>query len=230
MSDFQTKGSNSTGWARIQRRIENWELYFSEPFTKAQAWIDLFTFANHKQTTFLIRGNVVTVERGEIAWSEERMATRYKWSRQKVRRFLELLETRQQIKRIKTPTICKILIIKYDEMQSDETTDETTERRQKDGRRYTYNNDKNDKNDKNIINNNKERGVFTPPSLTEVSDYCLERKNQIDPESFLDFYSSKGWMVGKNKMKDWRAAIRTWEKRDAKENRTLTITDFEIIE
>lgn len=53
---------------------------------------------------------------------------------------------------------------------------------------------------------------FTPPTIDEVRDYCNERMNNVDAESFVDFYSSKGWMVGKNKMKDWKAAVRTWEK------------------
>ena len=55
---------------------------------------------------------------------------------------------------------------------------------------------------------------FTPPSVEEVKAYCNERKNSVDPESFVDFYSSKGWMIGKNKMKDWKAAVRTWEQHD----------------
>lgn len=56
--------------------------------------------------------------------------------------------------------------------------------------------------------------AFTPPSLDDVTSYCHERNNNIDPQRFIDFYESKGWMVGKNKMKDWKAAIRTWEQRD----------------
>ena len=52
----------------------------------------------------------------------------------------------------------------------------------------------------------------TPPSLEEVKSYCLERKNAVDPDKWHDYYSSNGWMVGKNKMKDWRAAVRTWER------------------
>lgn len=55
---------------------------------------------------------------------------------------------------------------------------------------------------------------FTPPSLDEVKAYCQERGNNVDPERFIDFYSSKGWMIGKNKMKDWKAAVRNWESRD----------------
>jgi hypothetical protein len=53
---------------------------------------------------------------------------------------------------------------------------------------------------------------FIPPSLEEVSAYCQERKNRVDPERFIDFYASKGWLIGKAKMKDWMAAVRTWEK------------------
>jgi hypothetical protein len=67
------------------------------------------------------------------------------------------------------------------------------------------------KNNENKLNNNK--GRFTPPSVDEVRAYCSERKNNIDPQTFIDFYESKGWFVGKNKMKDWKAAVRTWEKR-----------------
>jgi len=53
---------------------------------------------------------------------------------------------------------------------------------------------------------------FTPPSLEEVEAYCRERGNSVDPERFLDYYTSNGWKVGKNTMKDWKAAVRTWEK------------------
>lgn len=53
---------------------------------------------------------------------------------------------------------------------------------------------------------------FTPPSLDEVKAYCQERGNRIDAQRFMDHYTSNGWLVGKNPMKDWRAAVRTWEK------------------
>ena len=59
---------------------------------------------------------------------------------------------------------------------------------------------------------------FTPPSVNEIEKYCQERNNNIDAEQFYNFYQAKGWYVGKNKMKDWKAAIRTWEQRDKKEN------------
>ena len=55
---------------------------------------------------------------------------------------------------------------------------------------------------------------FVKPSVEEVQAYCDERDNGVDARSFVDFYESKGWMVGKNPMKDWKAAVRTWEQRD----------------
>lgn len=58
------------------------------------------------------------------------------------------------------------------------------------------------------------RGRFTPPSLVEVSNYCKDHNYDLDCEAFLAFYESKGWMIGKNKMKSWQAAVVTWVKRD----------------
>ena len=56
---------------------------------------------------------------------------------------------------------------------------------------------------------------FVKPTLDDVRAYCMERQNSVDPESFIDFYESNGWKVGKNPMKDWKAAVRTWERRDS---------------
>ena len=55
---------------------------------------------------------------------------------------------------------------------------------------------------------------FVSPSVSDVADYCRERKNGIDPAQFVNFYESKGWKVGSAPMKDWKAAVRTWEQRE----------------
>lgn len=62
----------------------------------------------------------------------------------------------------------------------------------------------------------KKNSHFVPPSPEEVQAYCKERNNDIDAENFIAFYQSKNWMIGKNKMKDWKSAIITWEKRNKK--------------
>ena len=58
----------------------------------------------------------------------------------------------------------------------------------------------------------KKRKSFIVPTIIEIEDYCRLRGNEINAEQFYDFYQSKGWMVGKTKMKDWKAAIRNWER------------------
>ena len=68
---------------------------------------------------------------------------------------------------------------------------------------------------------------FVPPSLEEVQAYCTERGNGIDARSFIDFYASKGWMVGKSKMQDWKASVRTWESRNRKQSKpAYDTTDY----
>lgn len=145
---------SSQGWVKLHRQITENELWLSEPFTKGQAWIDLFLNANHKDGSFWIRGNRIDVKRGQIGWSELTMASRWKWSRKKVRHFLNYLETTQQITQQKLAKLTTILtIVKYETYQKD-TTEDTTEEQQKNNRGYTNKNVKNDKNEKNDKKNN----------------------------------------------------------------------------
>lgn len=91
---------------------------------------------------------------------------------------------------------------------------------------YIKDKDKDKENDKD---KGKEKGEsiarggkprFTPPTVDEVRDYCDERHNTVNAERFVDFYESKGWRVGSQPMKDWRAAVRTWENRDDRPGQT----------
>lgn len=65
--------------------------------------------------------------------------------------------------------------------------------------------------------NNKEKNSFAKPTLDEVKAYCAERKSPVDPQRFYDYYSANGWKVGKNPMKDFRAAVRLWERNEQKD-------------
>ena len=78
--------------------------------------------------------------------------------------------------------------------------------------------DKDKEKDKDLKEKEKKEKVasaprFVKPTVAQVSDYCRERANGINPESFVDFYESKGWRVGSQPMKDWKACVRTWEQR-----------------
>jgi len=87
--------------------------------------------------------------------------------------------------------------------------------------------------EKRIDNNIKEEiqspKRFIKPTLEEVLCYCKERQNTIDPQRFIDYYESIGWMVGKHSMKDWKAAVHTWEKNSSSKPTTPPPKKKEII-
>ena len=72
--------------------------------------------------------------------------------------------------------------------------------------------------DSDSDNKNKRSSRFAPPSLSEVINYCNERSNFVSPQGFLDHYQANGWMRGRNKIKDWKACVRTWEKNSNQNN------------
>lgn len=77
---------------------------------------------------------------------------------------------------------------------------------------YSLNDIRNSEDDIRDASETRSRTRFVPPSLDDVSAYCLERGGIVDPHRWYDYYSSNGWRVGKNPMKDWKAAVRTWER------------------
>ena len=82
------------------------------------------------------------------------------------------------------------------------------------------------------INKNKEIKItnkyFKKPTVQDIDIYCTERQNKVDAFAFYDFYESKGWFVGKSKMKCWRSAVRNWERGDKKKPKTMSKLDAQI--
>ncbi len=150
-----------TGWVKLYRKIQDWNLWTQEKFTRGQAWVDLILMANHKENSFRIRGNVIIVKRGQVGRSEDALAVRWRWSRNKVRRFLKDLKMAQQIEQQKSRILSIITIVNYDLYQENgavsETTDDTTERQQKD----TNKNVKNVKNEKKETYKENVSGVYS---------------------------------------------------------------------
>lgn len=125
-----------------------------------------------------------------------------------MRTFVTLLKSHNQVE-LKTTNVCTILkLCNYDTYNTIQPTDQPADNQRitsgqpADGQKYNKGN--------KIIS---ERSVV-PPTFEMVAKYCTERKNGIDPNYFIDWYTARGWMIGKDKMKDWQAAIRTWEKKD----------------
>lgn len=196
------------GYIKLHRKIMENPMYFEEKFSYAMAWIDLLLLASHKPTKILVRGIVLDLEAGDLFYSQEELAKRWKWSRKKVNRYLNLLQTWGQITYKVHNRIGITSIINWDIYQGNGTTEDTTEEQQKSDKRYSNKNVKKDIT--KVISNNK--GKFQKPNLEDIENYCLERKNYVDANKFFNYYESNGWRVGKNPMKDWKAAVRNWEQ------------------
>ena len=116
----------NTGYIKYYRISTEDELYFAEPFTKWQAWRDLLLMACYEDCILYVRGARIEAKRGCVYMSEDNLASRWKWSRGKVRRFLEYLENETKIVQVKSHVTSCISIVKYDEYQDNGTTNSTT--------------------------------------------------------------------------------------------------------
>lgn len=106
------------GFIKLYRTIQENDLWLSEPFTKSQAWIDLLMLANRKDGLIHIKnGEMITIHRGECAWSMERLAARWKWSRTKVKGYFEYLKKTKMIHQKNIPKTTIINILNYERYQ-----------------------------------------------------------------------------------------------------------------
>lgn len=195
------------GWVKIYRSLSEHWLWEDKPFSKGQAWIDLLLLVNHSERKTLIDGRLETVNTGQTITSTRKLCDRWGWSNTKVRNFLKLLENESMISIKNDSKKTVINVVNYSAYQEC-NSEKTTVGRQSDDSQVTVKHT--NKNEKNEKNNNIRR--FTPPTYEQVSSYCLERNNNVDAHRFVDHYEANGWMRGKTKMKDWKAAVRFWER------------------
>lgn len=166
------------GWICIYRAIEEDPMYFAEPFTRMQAFIDMILITNHERTVFFKRGIKITVERGQTVRSEDELALRWKWSRGKVRRFLLELENDTKIVQQKTRLCNCISIVNYDKYQLGGTTDSTTN----DTTDSTTDSTTKNNNDNNILinyDNNAHTRESVEQQNDDIDNDILQLKNSV---------------------------------------------------
>jgi hypothetical protein len=207
------------GWIKLYRSSFENRLYFDEPFTRFQAWIDLLLLANHKDGSFFKRGNIVKVPRGTVARSMKELADRWQWSEAKVSRFINFLESEyiKQVKAQKSNVTTLITILNYDRYQINEGAELRTNVSTNDAQTTTYKNVKNDKEDNKIKNiphfqhqfNNVQNGGLMPPptppafsvpdKIFTASDFKeLPNQNVISLKNFLEV--SKQVLIGEEEI------------------------------
>lgn len=133
------------GYIKLHRSIEENEFYFSERFTKAQAWVDLLLLANHRPNTMFVRGVEIQIETGQLARSQITLAKRWKWNRRTVKQFLNMLEKRQMIHTRLSNITTIISILNWPLYQGDAQQTAHQNAQQSNTRMHTNKNDKNDK-------------------------------------------------------------------------------------
>ena len=198
------------GWIKLHRKLQDNKLWTCESFTRGQAWVDLLLLANHEYGYFFVRDHKIEVQRGQVGWSENKLAERWKWSRSKVRNFLKQLEKEQQVIQQKSRSYSIIEIVNYEiyqEKEQQQDNSKTTEKQEKDNRKTQTRRIKNNKEGKeDLIKSNIELYkkwqsetendnyrffvdyILKLNHTGEPLKYCLQLKGQINEQSFNRLY------------------------------------------
>ena len=207
------------GWIKTYRQIQDcWIWKINKPFDERSAWLDLLLSANHKDTKLLFNGNLVGIERGQFITSIRNLADKWQWSKDKVLKFLRLLESDSMIQRDSDNHRTLITIVNYciyqdkqDTEQTEESTQTSTDYGTQNGQDLATNkNDKNNKNDKeskeDIIYCSEPKAILPsePPVITitlnDKSEYPIY---QTDIVSWQELYPAVDVMQQLRSMKGW---------------------------
>ena len=199
----------SGGWIRMQRGIvDHW--VFSEA-DALKLWVYLLMSANYEDKSRMFNGRLTQVKRGQLIYGRHAVSQWLGISEAKLRRYMKQFIKDEMISQQITNKYSVITITCYEKYQdgSQQTANKQPTKRQQ------------TTTPKQVTINNKQH---IPPSVGEVEAYCESRGNGIKAEAFVDYYEARGWMIGKNKMKSWQSAVRTWENRrkeqEPKNNKT----------
>jgi hypothetical protein len=183
MRDFKM-----SGWIKLHRKLTENPLYFSEPFSRSMAWIDMLLIANHSDNYFFKRGIRVDVKVGQIGYDLDSLGKRWKWSRGKVERFILMLENDKQIVRQKTNVTTLISIVNYKEYQTDDKPNSKP------------NSKANDKPNGNKQECKELKEEIYIPELSEFLEYAVQQVPSINKEDVKLKYES--WKVN-----DWSVTV-----------------------
>jgi hypothetical protein len=188
-----------SGWIKLHRKITENPLYFSEPFNRSMAWIDMILIANHSDNYFFKRGIRVDVKVGQIGYDLDTLGKRWQWSRGKVERFMQMLENDNQIIRQKTNVTTIISIVNYKEYQCDSKADSKPNRKP---------NNKADGNKQELKELKEEIYI---PELSEFLAFAIQECSNINQDDVKHKYKSwvmNEWKDGNDKpIKNWKTKL-----------------------
>lgn len=190
------------GWIKLHRKLMESSVFENPKLLKT--WIWCLCKASHTEHEVIVGRQVVDLQPGQFVFGRLKAAEVLKMNDRTVYDYMKMLEKMEMLRINSNNKFSVVTIENWVFYQEEEEGFQHQITQQSTIKKHTYKNDKECK--------KNERYIFVPPTVDEVAEYCRERSNGIDAESFVSFYESKGWMIGRNKMKDWKAAVRTWER------------------
>ena len=198
------------GFIKSYRKITEWEWY--DNANVYRLFMHLLYTVNYEPKKW----HGITIEAGQLVTSYEKLAQQLRLTKMQIRTSLDKLKSTGEITHKKTNQYSIITVNNWHEYQENNTqinTQITLKQHSNNTQITPTKESKESKEGKEIYIIAK----FQKPTIEEIKKYCSERKNSVNPEQFFNFYQSKGWLVGKVPMKDWKAAVRTWEQKDKKQ-------------
>ena len=197
-----------SGWIKLHKTLKDWQWYDDHNATRLL--VHLLLSVNYKDKEW--KGQ--TIKAGTYVTSWENLAKEIGLSVKQTRVAMDKLERSKEVARHATNKWQAVSLIKWDKLQCEDVEKD----KQTDKQRATT------KESKEIKN------IFTPPNFNDILEFCMQNDLDLDANKFINFYESKGWLVGKTKMKNWQAAVRNWATpKQPKEKRYEDMTDGEQI-
>lgn len=207
---------NMEGWIKIHRKIKDHWLWNSDH--RLKWWIDILLTVNHADTKVLIKGKLIECKRGQSIRSLETWAKDWNVTKKTVKEYFELLQKDSMLVYESIKISTRITVCNYEDYQ-EIVNGEYTESKRKVNGEYTDTTPKQECKE-GIKNVKKEKKYCNiPPKFEEIKIRIEERQiTSFTAEKFFYHYESNGWMVGKNKMKNWDATLTTWNSNKNQNN------------
>ena len=218
---------SNSGWIKLHRQIvDNWIWEDADMF---KAWIDILLMVNHEDKKIYVNGKLTTIHRGEKLTSITKLSERWRWSKRRVMRFLDLLEEDEMCTTERTTYGTTLKVVNYAEYQGFTTpkrntvdttnvTTHSTAHVTADGTApdtQTIMNNKSSNNANNFFSAAAQKKI--PPARSDVEEYCRQKNYHIDLTEFFSYYDLHDWTLGNGrKITNWTAAVDYWSNKGKK--------------
>jgi hypothetical protein len=206
-----------SGWIKLHRSIKDHWLYTeNRVFSKFEAWNDILLSVNFADAKQVIKGKIYNIKRGESTMSLDTWAKRWNWDKSKVRRFLTLLQSDGMIVLVSDNITTHLTVCNYASYQDERNASETPMKRKRNTDEIQTTPIKEEQEQQE-----QKESKFKKPTIEEISLYMEEQGMNNIAERFYNHYEAKGWVIGKNPIKNWKACVITWKDGNLKTTTTM---------